>query len=579
MSAIDVLKFGSSVLRSPDHLPVAVDEIYRRWRGGSRVLAVVSAFEGVTNQLLREAESFLGAANQAGASAAVAASAIYVATGELRAAALLTGVLENSGIPARMVEPREIGLVAEGGFAESMPRQVNVEALLQFWTAYPVLVLPGFYGADGQGRTVLFGRGGSDLSALFLAGALKTHGLSSHCRLVKDVMGVYDTDPASTRSAHRFSSLTWTKAEEVAGPLIQPKALHYALAEGLRFEVGRPNEGSCTVVGAERDEWAPPDRVGGGGQRVRSQSRLGIALVGCGSVGRGVYERVKRYGAAFELRHVVVREVENYPGVEQVTADGSVVLGPEVDVVIVCTPASAGACSLIATALEAGKFVITANKAAIAECGSVLGKYARGESRRLWYSAAVGGALPALETLRSLVSPVREIRGIVNGTCGVVLEHWAAGKTRSQAVAIAQEAGFAEADPTRDLSGRDSMDKLVLMAHAAFGEWMTSESTVTLGLDTIVGDPQGYHLIARATRTPQGIKASVGPEMLRPGCFLAGSKGAENRVEIELETGEVIRLRGQGAGRWPTTVSVMGDLHEIARVIHEAPTECESIDS
>jgi hypothetical protein len=176
MPAIEVLKFGSSVLRSPDDLHVAVDEIYRRWRSGCRVLAVVSAFEGITDELMDEAAHVLGANSPE-------ATAAYIATGEQRTAALLSGSLQKFGIPARMIDPREIGLIAEGDPLESTPTHVDIELLDRLWGTHPILVLPGFYGIDWQGRTALFGRGGSDLSALFLAATLR-----AHCRLAKDVM-------------------------------------------------------------------------------------------------------------------------------------------------------------------------------------------------------------------------------------------------------------------------------------------------------------------------------------------------------------------------------------------------------
>jgi homoserine dehydrogenase len=546
MPTIEVLKFGSSVLRASCDLHVAVDEIYRGWRAGRRILAVVSAFEGVTDELMAEVAGILG-------SDCPGATAAYVATGEQRTAALLTGSLQNSGIPARLVDPREIGLMAEGSFTDSTPVRVDETALDQLWSASPVLVLPGFYGIDSEGRIALFGRGGSDLSALFLAAAL-----NADCRLCKDVMGVYDADPASSKLAHRFSALTWESAIHVAGPLIQPKALRYAQGRALTFEVGRPNEAAFTRIGHTRDEWAPPT--------VPSRP-IGVALVGCGVVGRGVYEAVRRYTQAFELHHVVVREAERYVGIEHVTTDLAVVFDANVKVVIICTSADAIAYPLIAAALDAGKFVVTANKAAVAAHGSGLAGHNRGDGRRLWYSAAVGGALPALETMATLASPVREVRGIINGTCGVVLDEWAAGKTRHDALATAQAAGFAEADATRDLSGRDSADKLVLLTEAAFGHWVSPDEIPTRGIDTIAGDPTGYKLIARAKRTPHGIFASVAPESPPSHSFLGQARGPVNRLEIELESGELIRLQGQGAGRWPTTVSVMGDLHEVARHI------------
>jgi homoserine dehydrogenase len=449
------------------------------------------------------------------------------------------------------VSPRDIGLIAEGPFLESTPIRVNADSLEQLWQTYPILVLPGYYGMDAGGRTTLFGRGGSDLSALFVAAEL-----GGGCHLLKDVPGVFDDRPARNTVAHRYSALSWATAINLAGPLIQPKALRYAHSRALTFEVGRPNGDGATTVGQSQDQWSPP---------TRPSRPLRIALFGCGVVGRGVCETLKRYPEVFEIRHVVVREVERYPDVEHLSTDPSVIFDDSTDVVIVCFGGITMAYPLIAAALSARKFVITANKAALAAHGKSLLSYARGEQRRLWYSAAVGGALPAIETLSSLQSPVRELRAIINGTCGVVLDAWAAGKTQHEAVLMAQARGLTEADPVRDLSGRDSADKLALMAEAAFGHWMEPEDIPTRGIDTITDNPAGYKLVARATNTLQGITASVAPELPPPDSFLGQSRGPENRLEIELTTGEIIRLRGQGAGRWATTVSVLGDLHEIAR--------------
>jgi homoserine dehydrogenase len=148
-----------------------------------------------------------------------------------------------------------------------------------------------------------------------------------------------------------------------------------------------------------------------------------------------------------------------------------------------------------------------------------------------------------------------------------VLDAWADGRTREDAVALAQAQGFAEENPSRDLSGADSADKLALLIQKAFDVWIDPVQIPTLGIDTLQHDPTGYKLIARATRTVQGIIARVAPERPPPESFLGLARGPENRLEIELTTGEIVRFRGQGAGRWPTTVSVLGDLHEIARVV------------
>jgi homoserine dehydrogenase len=141
----------------------------------------------------------------------------------------------------------------------------------------------------------------------------------------------------------------------------------------------------------------------------------------------------------------------------------------------------------------------------------------------------------------------------------------AAGKTWDDAIKHAQHAGFAEADPSRDVSGRDAADKLALLIRAAFGVSVRPESIATTGIDSITGPVAGYQLIARAASHEGGVDACVVAEKPPVGGFLAATRGAENRLEIELVDGRIIRLRAQGAGRWPTTVSVMGDLHELAR--------------
>jgi homoserine dehydrogenase len=544
MPFLEVLKFGSSVLRSAADLPIAVDEIYRSWRNGFRVIAVVSAFEGTTDRLFAEAARLFGVHSPE-------ATAAFVSHGEEETAFLLVHSLGTSGIPARFLDPTEIGLLADGTPLESFPKQVNALRIHEIWEGCPILVLPGFYGIDQSGLTVLFGRGGSDLSALFLA-----HELRAHCRLLKDVRGVFAADPSINPTAHRFTSMSWSSAIEVAGPLVQPKALRYAQLSALPFEVGRANESMHTSIGSRDDAWEAPKRP---------PQPLRIALAGCGVVGRGVYERLKSYPDRFKAVHVIVRDLKKYTEVDEATDNLAVALDSDVDVVIVCFGGTALAYQLMSAAANAGKFVVTANKAAMAAYQLQLAPFAAGANRRLWGSAAVGGAVPVLETLATLTSPIVEIRGTVNGTCGAVLDSLQRGGTWSEAIAEVQAAGFAEANPARDLSGRDSADKLSILIQAAFDEFVSPESILTVGIDSIGDHSKKYRLIARARRTIDSVIASVKPELPEVGSYLAESVGPENRLEIELADGQVVRLWGKGAGRWPTTVSIMGDLHEVAR--------------
>jgi homoserine dehydrogenase len=375
------------------------------------------------------------------------------------------------------------------------------------------------------------------------------------------VSGVYDLDPTASTIARRFTALSWASAIQVAGPLIQTKALRYAQSRALSFYVGKPNERTCTSVGHGHDEIGAP---------TMPPQRLRIALLGCGVVGRGVYEILKHYPERFDICHVVVGDLARYGDIEERTSDLRVVMKNSIDIVVECLGGIEPAYPVIAAVLAQGKFVVTANKAVVAARWSDLSGFARGERRHLWFSGAVGGALPLLETLEYLSAQkvqIAEIRGIINGTCGVILDAREAGKPHHEAVALAKAAGYAETDPARDLSGRDSADKLSLMIASAFEEWIEPERIFTRGIDTIAGDLKGYNLIARARRKKGGFAISVAPEKPPPGSFLREANGAENRIEIELADGHVIRLRGQGAGRWPTAVSVVGDLHEIARLL------------
>jgi homoserine dehydrogenase len=233
-----VLKLGSSVLRSPASLPALVAEIRRHQQGSTRVLAIVSAFLGATDRLFAEARAAIGV----GADRAVAH---YVATGELQSVALLTGALMNAGVNASVLDPREIELAVCGDPLNAEPIGIDVHAVWRAFERTHVLVMPGFFGIDVDRQVTLLGRGGSDYSALFVA-----RHLGAHCRLIKDVPGIFDRDPATAGSAaRRFVRIGWEHAIEVAGKLVQPKALSFAQAQRLHFSVGALGSAVHTSVG------------------------------------------------------------------------------------------------------------------------------------------------------------------------------------------------------------------------------------------------------------------------------------------------------------------------------------------
>src|SRR5262245_23849964 len=184
---IIVLKFGSSVLRNVDDLPRAVHEIYYWWRCGLQVIVVTSAIGNTTDSLLRAAENIC--ATPEGSTLAA-----LLATGEATSSALLALALNRAGVPSRVLDPVQAGLRTAGGTLDAELISVDV-ARLKCELRNAVVVVPGFIGRGDHGNTTLLGRGGSDLSALFLA-----QRLAAECLLLKDVDGIYAGDPTTATS-------------------------------------------------------------------------------------------------------------------------------------------------------------------------------------------------------------------------------------------------------------------------------------------------------------------------------------------------------------------------------------------
>lgn len=244
---LTVLKFGGSVLRGEADLALGVEEIRRWTRGGGRVVAVVSAFEGTTDRMLGDAQRVAG--GTAAVEADPAALAMLLATGEFTTAAMLGLALAREGIAARVLGPGAVALRTQGGGADADPVGVDHAAI---WTALeraPVAVVPGFVAIDPSSNLALLGRGGSDLTALFLAAELG----AERCRLIKDVDGVYDRDPndATLGIAQRFRTLHWDDALELDGGIVQHKAVRLARSRGSAFEVAAWGRDDVTRISGE----------------------------------------------------------------------------------------------------------------------------------------------------------------------------------------------------------------------------------------------------------------------------------------------------------------------------------------
>lgn len=244
-----VLKFGGSVLRDQASLAQVVGEI-DRWRAqGIRVVAVVSAFKGETDRLVKKSAEFLPGVDEP-------ASALLTGTGELTSASLLVLALKKAGLDATVATPWTIGLRAHGSALDAFPHAVDRFAVERLLGEHGVVVVPGFIGSDHDHRLVLLGRGGSDLTALFLA----EHLGADRCRLVKDVDGLYERDPArhapGLPPARRYRSVSWSHALTLGSEIVQPKAIRHARERGLTFEVGAIGTVEATLVGDQPVEFA-----------------------------------------------------------------------------------------------------------------------------------------------------------------------------------------------------------------------------------------------------------------------------------------------------------------------------------
>jgi len=237
---ITVLKFGGSVLSGLDALTVAVAEVKRTLRSGSRVVVVTSAFTDVTERLLSNAEKqFRSPAEKPLAS--------LLATGESRSAAFVSLALDDARISNELLDPARIGFTVRGSWLDSEPVDVDLAAIHKAFGRAPVIVVPGFFGRRPDGATALLGRGGADLTALFLAERLSAR----ECRLIKDVDGLFSHDPRSgVFELHRYGAASWDELESVGGGLVQPKAIAFAREHEVPFTISAPlSQHGTTVAG------------------------------------------------------------------------------------------------------------------------------------------------------------------------------------------------------------------------------------------------------------------------------------------------------------------------------------------
>jgi homoserine dehydrogenase len=225
----------------------------------------------------------------------------------------------------------------------------------------------------------------------------------------------------------------------------------------------------------------------------------------------------------------------------------------------------------ILRAMAAGRHVVSANKQVLSQHGEELYEAARGAEVQLRFEAAVGGVVPVIRVINETLAAahIDRVHGIVNGTTNFILSEMArTGASYEEALSQAQELGFAEADPTEDVTGKDAAAKMAIIARLAFGAAVHLDDVPYEGIDNLTGDDIAYakelglslKLIGAAERLDSGLAVRVYPAFLYAGHPLASVNGSFNAVTIESPAITEITLSGPGAGGPQTASAVLGDV-------------------
>ena len=317
---------------------------------------------------------------------------------------------------------------------------------------------------------------------------------------------------------------------------------------------------------------------------------LRVGIAGLGTVGASVArvlrdkaaELTRQCGRDIVVSAVSARDPKRDRGVDVSSAkwfDDPVKMAQtaEIDVFIELIGGDEGPARLsVKAALEAGRHVVTANKALLAKHGVALAEIAEKKGVLLNYEAAVAGGIPVIKTMREAMAgnSVNRVFGILNGTCNYILTRMEAeGISFDACLKDAQRLGYAEADPTFDIEGHDTAHKLSILTSLAFGTKIAANDIYMEGISNITqadiraaGD-LGYRikLLGVAQRTESGIEQRVHPTMVPTASVIAQVHGVTNAVAIETDILGELLLSGPGAGGNATASAVIGDIADIAK--------------
>lgn len=316
---------------------------------------------------------------------------------------------------------------------------------------------------------------------------------------------------------------------------------------------------------------------------VESLRTIRVGLAGCGVVGGALVRLLHdsadtiaaRHGVRFELSRVLVRDVTRDRGVPLTqtvfTNDAESFNAHDVDVIVEAIGGEDTASKIARCALSRGKRFVTANKELIASSAPELAVLAQQTDATLDFGAAVGGSAPVISLLRDLLGTTTPdaVRGILNGTSNYILTLVERGASFQEALERARCAGFAEADCSRDLDGRDAAAKLTIVAWLSFGiapsELNIRRIGITPSIDRLVTHAAKVggkvRVIAECISLgDRRVAATVEPVLVSAGSAFARTEFEDNRVEVDLGWSAPIAVSGPGAGGHPTATALLSDL-------------------
>lgn len=312
---------------------------------------------------------------------------------------------------------------------------------------------------------------------------------------------------------------------------------------------------------------------------------LNIGLIGYGTVGKGVLKileknqliAIRKSGVKIKAKSICdIRPIDK----QDLYVDNykTVIKDPEIDIIVELIGGYEPARTIITEALKNGKSVVTANKAVLAKYWDEIFSLAQETKQLVYFEAAVGGVIPVIQGLNEglAANEIKKIKGILNGTTNFILSKMInEDMTYEDALKDAQKAGFAEANPSSDVKGFDTANKLAILSSIAWGSWIKVKDIRVKGIDKlsiedvkIVRDfGYGVKLIGSAIKTDKGLDLWVEPCLVDHHHFFANVHNEYNAIMIKGDASDDVVFYGKGAGQLPAAAAVVSDIIDLAKFV------------